>query len=83
VISGYEHLNIDNLIVTKIDESRRCGMLYDMIVRTKKPVRYVTFGQNVPQDIDDATPELIASLMLDGIMTPSGERPAQPVLARS
>ncbi len=83
VISGYEHLNIDNLIVTKIDESRRCGMLYDMIVRTKKPVRYVTFGQNVPQDIDEATPELIASLMLDGIMTPSGERPAQPVLARS
>lgn len=64
ILSGYSHLGIDNLIVTKIDESRRCGMLFEMITKAKKPVRYVTCGQNVPQDIEEVTPALMANLML-------------------
>jgi flagellar biosynthesis protein FlhF len=80
ILTGYEHLDPNNLIITKVDESRRCGMLYDMICGAKKPVRYVTFGQNVPQDIDDATPEMMVSLMLDGSMSLAGKRTVYPVL---
>lgn len=50
-------------------------MLYDMIARAKKPVRYVTCGQNVPQDIEEATPEMMASLMLGVTMSHTDKRP--------
>ena len=64
IISGYKRFRIDNLIVTKIDESKRFGRLYDIIANTNKPVTYLTCGQNVPQDIEEVTPARIANLML-------------------
>lgn len=64
IVSGYSRFRIDNLIVTKTDESRRFGMLYDVITKVKKPVTYLTCGQNVPQDIEEATPAGMADLML-------------------
>lgn len=64
IVSAYARFRISNLIVTKIDESRRFGMLYDIISKTNKPVTYLTCGQNVPQDIEEVTPARMASLML-------------------
>lgn len=64
IVSGYSRFRIDHLIVTKIDESRRFGMLYDVISKTKKPVTYLTCGQNVPQDIKEVTSAGMANLML-------------------
>jgi len=64
IVSAYSKFRISNLIVTKIDESRRFGMLYDIISKTGKPVTYLTCGQNVPQDIEEVTPTRMASLML-------------------
>jgi len=66
IISGYSRFRIDHLIVTKIDESRRFGMLYDIISKAKKPVTYLTCGQNVPQDIEEVTPARMANLMMRG-----------------
>jgi len=64
IVSAYSKFRISNLIVTKIDESRRFGMLYDIISKTNKPVSYLTCGQNVPQDIEEVTPAKMAHLML-------------------
>lgn len=64
IVSGYSRFPIDHLIVTKIDESRRFGMLYNIISRTNKPVTYLTCGQNVPQDIEKVTPMRMANLMM-------------------
>lgn len=64
IVSGYSRFRIDHLIVTKIDESRKFGMLYDIISKTKRPVVYLTCGQNVPQDIEEVTPNRMANLML-------------------
>ncbi len=64
IIAGYSRFRIDHLIVTKIDESRRFGMLYDILSKTNKPVTYLTCGQNVPQDIEEVTPARMANLML-------------------
>ncbi len=66
VISGHSRIQIDRMIVTKIDESRRLGRLYDAITRMKKPVSYLTCGQNVPQDIEEITPDRLANLMVRG-----------------
>jgi len=64
IVSGYSRFRIDHLIITKTDESRRFGMLYDVISKTNKPVHYLTCGQNVPQDIEEVTPARMANLML-------------------
>lgn len=64
VVSAYSRFRISSLIVTKIDESERFGMLYDVIAKTNKPVTYLTCGQNVPQDIEEVTPGRMANLMI-------------------
>jgi flagellar biosynthesis protein FlhF len=66
IITKYSSFNYDNLIVTKIDESRRFGVLYDVINKAGKPVSYFTCGQNVPQDIEEVTPQKMANLIMGG-----------------
>ena len=68
ILSKYANINFDNLIVTKIDESRRFGILYDVINKVNKPVTYLTCGQNVPQDIEEATPLKIANLIMSNVV---------------
>jgi len=68
VINNYSNVNYDYLIVTKIDEARRFGILYDILEKAKKPVTYMTNGQNVPQDIERATPHKISSLIMGNIL---------------
>jgi len=67
ILSKYANIDFDNLIVTKIDESRRFGILYDVINKVNKPVTYLTCGQNVPQDIEEATPPRMANLIMSNV----------------
>lgn len=53
-----------HLIFTKLDESWHKGSLLDLVQKTKLPVAYLTNGQNVPDDIDAATPEKLARYIL-------------------
>lgn len=53
-----------HLILTKLDESYSTGSLLDLIVKTSLPVAYLTNGQNVPDDIDAATPEKLTRCVL-------------------
>ncbi len=64
VLLKYATISFDNLIVTKIDESRHFGILYDVLSRVKKPVTYLTCGQNVPQDIEEVTSRRMANLIM-------------------
>ena len=67
VLSRYATIHYDNIIVTKIDESRRFGALYDVVSKARKPVTYLTCGQNVPQDIEEATLPRMASLIMNNV----------------
>jgi len=60
----YEVLDYRNIIFTKTDECTRFGFIYDVLDQVKKPVLYVTTGQNVPQDIEVSTPERLAEWIL-------------------
>jgi len=53
-----------HLILTKLDESYRLGAILDLMVQSNIPVAYMTNGQNVPDDIDAATPEKLARYIL-------------------
>lgn len=57
-------LDYDSLILTKLDECQRFGVVFDILEQAGRPVRYVTCGQNVPQDIKEVTPGSLASLIL-------------------
>lgn len=69
IVTAYSRFRISNLIITKIDESRKFGMLYDIISRTNRPVTYLTCGQNVPQDIEEVTSDKMANLLIGSAAT--------------
>jgi flagellar biosynthesis protein FlhF len=72
--AGREHLletatrfgifNYDRLILTKVDECNHFGSMYEVLDEIGKPVSHVTTGQNVPRDIEKASPEKLARLIL-------------------
>jgi flagellar biosynthesis protein FlhF len=62
--SRFNMINYDNIIFTKLDEATGLGAMYDVIDEVGKPVSYLTVGQNVPNDIEDANPGRIARLIM-------------------
>ena len=63
VLSKFRNM-ATHLIFTKLDESSHTGSLFDIMMQAKLPVAYLTNGQNVPDDIDAATPEKLAYCIL-------------------
>lgn len=61
---SFRLLDYDSVILTKLDECRRFGVVFDILEQAGRPVRYITCGQNVPQDIREVTPGSLASLIL-------------------
>ncbi len=57
-------LSYDRIILTKIDECPRAGFVYNVIDQLAKPVSYMTNGQNVPFDIEKASPASMARLIV-------------------
>lgn len=53
-----------HLILTKLDESYSQGAILDILANTDLPVAYLTNGQDVPDDIDAATPEKLTGYVL-------------------
>ncbi|MGF7535602.1 hypothetical protein AAGG74_18270 [Bacillus mexicanus] len=51
-IKAYEGVNIDHLIITKMDETESYGFIYNLFKEFKIPISYQTFGQQVPDDIE-------------------------------
>ena len=54
----------DTIIFTKLDDTASCGTMYSVIEEMKKPVSYVTDGQNVPQDIREVEPGMLARIIM-------------------
>lgn len=53
-----------HLIITKLDESISCGSVMNIVESTPLPVAYITNGQNVPNDIEVATPQTLSRYIL-------------------
>lgn len=64
IFESFKIINLHGLVFTKIDETKTFGMLHNMIVKTKIPACFLTNGQEVPDDIVDATPQIIADLIV-------------------
>lgn len=53
-----------HFIFTKLDETVNGGAILNLLARTNLPVAYITNGQNVPDDIEVATPERLTRYIL-------------------
>ncbi|HUP56939.1 MAG TPA: flagellar biosynthesis protein FlhF [Bdellovibrionota bacterium] len=53
------------LILSKLDESTVFGSIYNVTQRARLPLIYFTTGQKVPEDLEEATRERVASLILE------------------
>lgn len=59
-------LDIDTIIVTKLDETRGYGNVFSLLYETRKPVNYLSIGQEVPTDLMVASGEYMVDCLLDG-----------------
>lgn len=65
IVSEFEHsVRVDRLLFTKLDETSVYGAILNLVHRTKKPLSYITTGQNVPDDIEVADPVKLARAIL-------------------
>ncbi|MEX2286798.1 MAG: flagellar biosynthesis protein FlhF [Planctomycetaceae bacterium] len=56
--------NMTSIMLTKLDEAAGMGTLLSIARRIPLPISYLTTGQDVPDDIEPATPGRIARLVL-------------------
>jgi flagellar biosynthesis protein FlhF len=61
---GFASIRPRFVVFTKVDQAVGLGVLYDGAVSSGLPVMYLTNGRRIPEDIEDATPERIASMVL-------------------
>lgn len=66
IASVYSKLTDYSLIFTKLDETSCAGVMLNMKMRTKCPLSYVTWGQNVPDDMGEIDPQKVAKELLGG-----------------
>ena len=64
IAGRYSVLPLASIIVSKLDEANSFGGVYNLMQQTGLPYSCFTVGQNVPDDIEMATPERIADLLL-------------------
>ena len=62
----YLSLTDYSMIFTKLDETSCNGVMLNMRVNTQRPLSYVTWGQNVPDDIGEIDAQKIAKKLLGG-----------------
>jgi flagellar biosynthesis protein FlhF len=63
---GYEIFRPDRLLFTRLDETASFGPILNEAVRTAKPLSFFATGQRIPEDIEEATPSRLTSLILTG-----------------
>jgi flagellar biosynthesis protein FlhF len=64
IVNVYDMQTDFNLIFTKLDEAETLGALMNICCLAGKKAAYVTFGQNVPDDLEAIKPDKIAKSLL-------------------
>ncbi|KGK86114.1 flagellar biosynthesis protein FlhF [Clostridium sp. HMP27] len=64
ILEGYKVLEYNYIIVTKLDETTTYGPILNILNTAKKPLSFITTGQNVPDDIRIPSKDEIVNLIL-------------------
>ncbi|CBG40535.1 flagellar biosynthesis protein FlhF [Helicobacter mustelae] len=71
IYHAFSDLGVDSFVFSKLDESRGLGNLFSLAYETKKPISYLSIGQEVPTDLCVATNDYLADCLLDGFYNPN------------
>lgn len=66
LVEAYSDITEYNMIFTKLDETNGIGNIYNMRRVTGASLSYITYGQNVPDDISKLDTQYIAKKLLGG-----------------
>jgi flagellar biosynthesis protein FlhF len=64
IVNGYKELRYSNVIITKLDETSTYGSILNILEVAKKPISFVTTGQNVPEDIKNMNSSELTKLVI-------------------
>ena len=66
IADTYKEMTDFKLIFTKLDETTSFGNMLNLKLYTGAELSYVTYGQNVPEDIDKFDPQATVKQILGG-----------------
>ncbi len=64
ILRRFRPLAYEYLVITKLDEARTAGPVLGAALDRALPISYLTAGQEVPSDLEPATPRALADLLL-------------------
>ena len=64
IVDHFLCLDPDRLLLTKVDETSTYGDIINLQEKYSIPFSYITFGQNVPEDIKIAKAEVLLDYIL-------------------
>jgi flagellar biosynthesis protein FlhF len=67
IYQQFSTIHINKLIFTKADETSIYGPLINLVEKYNIGAAYITTGQNVPDDMIPASPEVISNLIIKGL----------------
>jgi flagellar biosynthesis protein FlhF len=66
VIDSFEIFGPKHLLFTKLDETGSFGPIFNEAVRTGKPLSFLTTGQRIPEDLQEASQVGLVDMILTG-----------------
>ena len=66
IVESYEDIKNYKIIFTKLDETTTLGNLLNLKLHTGAGLSYITYGQNVPDDIEIFNPQKTVKQLLGG-----------------
>jgi flagellar biosynthesis protein FlhF len=69
ILEGFAPLQYNRIIVSKLDETRSLGCLYNINKLAQVPISYFAVGQSVPEDLRSAQLSFIQSWIEQGRIT--------------
>ena len=66
LLENFAPLSYDHVIVSKLDETRSLGCLYNLVKHCPLPISYFTVGQSVPEDIRTASLSFVRTWIEQG-----------------
>lgn len=67
IVEQFQAFPIEKFIATKIDETNSVGALFNLMRTYERGVAYYANGQEVPEDLEEATKENVIDLLLEGV----------------
>ncbi len=64
IVKRFADAQPDRVVVSRLDEAESPSALFAWLLETGLQISYVTTGQRVPDDLERATPEVLAAAML-------------------